>query len=322
MKKLIAFVACMAAALGLSSMPGLAHAQSPSKMLRIIVPFQPGGMQDVIARHLSSELGARFGTTVIVENKAGASGTMAADAVSRMPPDGTTLMITTGGAISIAPHLRPNLPYDPAKDFVAVAMVADMPMALAVRADSPLKTMADVVREAKRRPGQLTVGNTGVGSISHLSAELFAQALNIKLLHVPYKGVGSVQDLVGGQIEMIMTSSVSTEDLVKSKKVRVLGTFSKQRLPSAGGAPTVSEAMGIEGLEFPVWVGILAPAGTEPAQLKRLSTEILAICNAAPMRAQLKEIVACADSNALESILREDRQRWGEIIRKANIKAQ
>ncbi|HSW17709.1 MAG TPA: tripartite tricarboxylate transporter substrate binding protein [Ramlibacter sp.] len=309
---LSAHVSCIAAA---QTMPD-------GKPVRIVVPFSAGGQQDAIARYLATGLTSQLGTPVVVENKAGASGMIAAESVAKGPADGSNLLLTTGAAISIAPHFYPKLSYNPAKDFVSVAMIADIPMSLAVRANSPYKSLADVVADARTRPEKVSVANTGIGSISHLTGELFSQALGIKLLHVPYKGVGSIQDLIGGQVDLIMTSAVSLDSLVASQKVRVLGTFTKERVPTSGGAPTVSEALGLKGLEFPVWVAVLAPAKTPPKQLERISAELLAICKTASTTEAFKGITACADAKTLDRVVLEDRQRWGEIIRKANIKPE
>ncbi|MGE0805191.1 MAG: Bug family tripartite tricarboxylate transporter substrate binding protein [Burkholderiaceae bacterium] len=316
----IVVASVLAGGLALSWAGGIAHAQD-AKLLRIIVPFQAGGQQDVIARHLAAELTPRLGATVIVENRPGASGMLAAEQLAKMPGDGSALMMTTGGAISIAPHLYPKLPYDPVKDFAPVAMIADIPMSVVVRSESPFKRLDDLVREAKARPGQITVANTGQGSISHLTTELFAQRAGIKLLPVPYKGVGAIQDLVGGQVDVLMVSAVSVEALVESRKVRVLGTFTTSRLPKVGDAPTVAEALGLQGLEFPVWVGLLAPAATPAATLARLGGELVAACNAPSTQQKFKDIISCRPGPAFGRVIDEDRVRWGETIRNAGIKA-
>lgn len=310
--------ACLLAAAALA-IAAPASAQE-GKLLRIIVPFQAGGQQDVLARHLATHLAPRLGGSVIVENRPGASGMLAAEQVARMPRDGSVLMMTTGGAISIAPHLYPKLPYDPVKDFAAVGMIADIPMAIVVRADSPLRTAEDLVKAARARPGRISVANTGNGSISHLTTELFAQRTGIQLLPVPYKGVGAVQDLVGGQVEVLMISAASVESLVETNKARVLATFTSARLPGVGGAPTVTEALGVKGLDFPVWVGLLAPAGTPAAVLARLDQEIQAICGAPASLEKFRNLLACRNGPALARVIEEDRERWGETIRKAGIK--
>jgi tripartite-type tricarboxylate transporter receptor subunit TctC len=213
----------------------------------------------VIARYLGAKLTDRLGTPVIIDNKAGAGGIVAADAVAKAT-DGATVLLATGGAVTIAPHLQAKLPYDPVHELVPVALVADTPMTLSVRTESPYKTIADVLRDAKARPGQVTYASTGNGTVSHLTGALLAQASGVNLLHVPYRGAApALTDLLGGQVATIVTSVASIEPMVASGKARVLGTFSRAALPSMGTAPTVGEATGLAGMEVPVWVGVMAP---------------------------------------------------------------
>jgi tripartite-type tricarboxylate transporter receptor subunit TctC len=208
--------------------------QANDKPLRIVVPFAAGGAQDVIARYLGAKLTEKLGGTVIVDNKAGAGGIVAADAVAKAT-DGATVLLATGGAITIAPHLQAKLPYDPAHDLAPVALVGDTPMTIAVRTESPYKTLADVLRDAKAKPGQVTYASTGNGTVSHLTGALLAQATGVDLLHVPYRGAApALTDLLGGQVALIVTSAASIEPMVASSKARVLGTFSRAALPSLG----------------------------------------------------------------------------------------
>jgi tripartite-type tricarboxylate transporter receptor subunit TctC len=199
--------------------------QQNDKPLRIVVPFAPGGAQDVIARYLGAKLTDKLGAPVIIDNKAGAGGIVAADAVAKAT-DGATVLLATGGAITIAPHLQAKLPYDPVHDLVPVALVGDTPMTLSVRTESPYKTLADVLRDAKAKPGQVTYASTGNGTVSHLTGALLAQAGGVNLLHVPYRGAApALTDLLGGQVALIVTSVASIEPMVASGKARVLGTF-------------------------------------------------------------------------------------------------
>ena len=240
-----------------------AQAGPDARPLHIVVPFAPGGAQDVIGRYLGTKLTARLGVPVIIDNKAGAGGVIAADAVAKAAPDGNTLLLATGGAITVAPHLNAKLPYDARRDFVAVAMVADTPMTLDVRAQSPYTSVADVLRDAKARPGQVSFGSTGNGTVSHLTGELFAQTAGVQLLHVPYRGAApAITDLLGGQVALMVTSATSIEPMVQDNKARALASFTTARLPTLRGAPTMAEASGFKGLEVPVWVGLLAPAKT------------------------------------------------------------
>ena len=311
----------MLLAAGLAAGSG-AHAQNTPSVIKLIVPFAPGGAQDVIGRYLAEKLGPRLGTTMIVDNKAGAGGIIAADAVAKAAPDGYTLFLASGGAISIAPHLQPKLPYDPRRDFVAVAMVADTPMTLATGAQSPYKTVADVIRDAKAHPGQIAYASTGLGTISHLTGELFAQSVGIKLLHAPYKGAApAISDLIGGQVPLIVTSTASIDPHQDSGKARVLGTFTAQRVEQFKDVPTMADS-GIKGLEVPVWVGILAPAKLPADKVEKLAAEIMAICQLPETRTRFKALGAetvCAGPKPFDKVVSDDYQRWGTVIRAANI---
>lgn len=300
-----------------------AQAQST---LRIVVPFAPGGAQDVIARWFGAKLAERTKTTVIVDNKAGAGGVLAADAVAKAAPDGQTLLLATGGAISIAPHLNPKLPYDAKKDFAGVAMVADTPMTIAVRADSPFKSLADVLREAKAKPGALAYASTGPATVSHLTGALLAQTAGVELLHVPYKGAApAMNDLLGGQVPLIVASAASVDPMAEAGKVRVLATFSRAQLLSLKGVPTVSEASGLSGLDVPVWVGFLAPAGTPANQIEKLGAEVVAICQLPETQERFRGLGAaplCAGRAALEKTIAEDSERWAQVVRRGGIKLE
>lgn len=324
-----AFVNSLAAVVGIALIGPSATAQtSPldGKTLKIVVPFAPGGAQDVIGRYIGTTLAARTGMTVVVDNKPGAGGVIAADAVAKAAPDGTTALMASGGAISIAPHLIAKLSYDPLRDFVAVAMVADTPMTLGVRAQSPYASMADLLRDAKARPGQVSFASTGNGTVSHLTGELLAQSAGVKLLHVPYRGAApAMTDLVGGQVATIVTSSASIDPMVESGKARVLATFTKSRLDAMHGAPTMTEATGIAGLEVPVWSGLLMPAKTPAAIVERLSSELVAICKLPETQARFKGLgatAACGTSKELEKVINDDYQRWGKVVKQGNIKGE
>ena len=301
-----------------------AHAQPAP--LHIVVPFAPGGAQDVIGRYIGNKLAPLLGVPVVIENKAGAGGVIAADAVAKAAPDGNTILLATGGAISIAPHLNAKLAYDPRKDLVPVAMIADTPMTLGVRAQSPYLTVADVLRDAKARPGQVSFASTGNGTISHLTGELFAQTAGVQLLHVPYRGAApALTDLLGGQVTLIVTSSASIEPMVQDKKARVLATFTPRRLPNLKDTPTMREATGLNGLEVPVWVGFMAPARTPAALIEKLEAQIVAVCKLPETQERfsgLGAVTICGGHKDMEKIVADDYERWGKVIRQGNVKAE
>ena len=312
----------LAAAAGLAVMP--LHAQpNGDRPLRIVVPFAPGGAQDVIARYLGVKLTEKLGGSVIVDNKAGAGGIVAADAVAKAT-DGATVLLATGGAITIAPHLQARLPYDPAADLAPVALVGDTPMTVAVRTESPYRTLADALRDAKAKPGQVTYASTGNGTVSHLTGALLAQASGVNLLHVPYRGAApALTDLLGGQVALIVTSAASIEPMVASGKARVLGTFSRAALPGLGTPPTVAEAAALAGMDVPVWVGVMAPARMPAASLEKLSAALVEVCNLPETRqrfAQLGAVNTCGGGAALGKVIAEDNQRWAKVIKQGGIK--
>lgn len=298
-------------------------AQTDNKPLRIVVPFAPGGAQDVIARYLGAKLNGKLGTTVIVDNKAGAGGIVAADAVAKAT-DGATVLMATGGAITVAPQLQSKLPYDPRRDLVPVALIADTPMTVAVRSDSAYKTLADVLRDAKARPGQVSYASTGNGTVSHLTGALLGQAAGVTLLHVPYRGASpALTDLMGGQVSMIVTSAASIDPMVQSGKARVLGTFSKAQLPTLGNPPTVGEAGKLRGMEVPIWVGVMAPARMPADQVKKLSAALLEVCQLPETQqhfAQLGAVSTCGGSAELDKVIAEDSQRWADVVKLGGIK--
>lgn len=290
--------------------------------IRFIVPFAPGGAQDTLARWYAAQLTQRSDYAVIVENQPGGAGSIAANYVSQAAPDGRTLLLATGGAITIAPHLR-ELPYDPEADFAPVALIADTPMTLAVRADSPFQTLDDVVSAAREDPGALTYGSTGHASVSHLTGALLAQATDTDLLHVPYQGAApAITDLMGGHIDMMVNSAASIEQQVSSGAARVLVVFSPVQLSNLQDIPTIEEAVGAEDLNSPVWAGFLAPAGTPEERLLDLASNIMEVCELPETQERylaLGATVTCGDASALTATMSEDGQRWGKVISEGNI---
>jgi tripartite-type tricarboxylate transporter receptor subunit TctC len=317
----------LAALFATAAVAGGAHAQSaPGQPLRLVVPFAAGGAQDVIGRYIGNKLAPRLGVPVVVENKAGAGGVIAADYVAKAAPDGNTVLLATGGAISIAPHLNPKLPYDPRKDFTAVALLADTPMTMAVRTQSAYASVADVIKDAKANPGKVTYASTGQGTVSHLTGELFAQSVGVQLTHVPYRGAApAITDLLGGQVATMVTSSASIEPMVADKKARVLGTFTAKPLSNFPGAPTMNEATAAKNLEVPVWVGVLAPAKTPAAAVEKLAAEIHAICQLPETQERFKTLgalVTCGGPKELAKVVADDDARWGKVIKQGNIKGE
>ena len=252
-----------------------AHAQDyPNKSIRLIVPFTPGGGNDIMGRFLGAKLTERFGRQVIVENRPGADGIIGADLVAKALPDGYTLLIiSVSYTMNAALH---KLPYDPVKSFAPVAQIGHGPSVLAVTPALPVNSVAQLIALAKARPGQLHYASSGVGGVNHFSAELFKLATKTDIVHVPYKGGGpAMMDVMAGQVELHFNALVSALVHIRSGKLKALGVGSLQRTPVLPNVPAIAET--VPGFEASVWWGILAPAGTAPPIVGKLNSEINAI---------------------------------------------
>lgn len=302
----------------------LAATAAQADTLRIIVPFSPGGAQDTLARWYGTQLGQNTDFQVIVENRPGASGSIAANEVAQSATDGNTytVLAASGGAITVGPNMH-DLTYDVFEDFKSIASTFDTPMTLAVRADSPYESVEDVIAAAKEEPGDIAFASTGFGSVSHLTGELFQQSLDIDLLHIPYKGAApGLTDLLGGDVPLMITSAASVEQYVESGDARVLAAFSPVELSNLEGVPTIEEVTGIEGLNSPVWGGYLAPAGMDDEVIATLTDAILEICDDTETRelyGRLGATAICGDAEALDEIIAEDFARWEKVIKEGGI---
>jgi tripartite-type tricarboxylate transporter receptor subunit TctC len=275
---------CIVAAVG--PVPIAAAQATLPKSIRIVVPFSPGGSNDVIARAIAAPLAKRLDIPVIVENKAGAAGVIGSDAVAKSPRDGSVLLLTSSSFLTAA-ATQAQLPYDPLAAFAPVAMVGRGPMLVAVSATTPFRTPADLVAAAKAKPGALNYGTAGVGSIAHLTTELLDDGANIRMTHVPYKGAANAAvDLAGGQIQVMVSNYSTLAPLVKAGKIRVLAVTSKE--PHAAFPDLPPAAAVAPGFAVDIWVGVFAPAGTPPSIVERLNQEINAIA-ASPELAPLLE---------------------------------
>ena len=247
-------------------------ASAQPALVRLVVPFPPGGSNDVIARAMAPQLSKRLATSVIVENKAGAAGVIGSEAVAKAPADGSHLLLTSSTFLTTA-ATQAKLPYDPIGAFVPVAMVAEGPMLLAVPADKPIRTPADLVAAAKARPGALNYGTAGVGSIAHLATELLNGAAGVQTTHVPYKGAGpALIDLAAGQIDLMISNYSSLVPQMKSGKVRAIAVTSARPSPAFPDLPPIAAAVPGYGIE--IWVSVVAPAGMPAALVERLNKEI------------------------------------------------
>jgi len=291
----------------------------PSKTIRIIVPFTPGGSTDIVARHLAEKLRASLGQTVVVENKPGAGGTLGTDLVAKSPPDGYTLGIVPG-AHAINASLQRNLPYDTLRDFAPVIHIANVASMVVVNPAVPVKTIDELVKLAKARPGTINYGSAGAGTVTHMTGELFNIKAGTQLTHVPYKGSSqALTDLIGGQVQVMFANFPGTLQHVHSGKLRVLAVNGAQRSKLLPEVPTVAES-GVPGYEANTWYGVIAPAGTPRPIVMRLNAEIARALESAEIRQFLAAEGGEAVGGSPEefgSFIRKDVARWAEVASKS-----
>lgn len=308
------------------ALPALAWAQSapwPAKPITMVVGSAPGGSNDTFARAIGKKLSEALGHPVVVDNKPAGGGVLANAIVAKAPPDGYNLVVlsstfTTGAAV------RTNLQYDAVKSFKPVAMLGKGPLLVTVPADSPYKTINELVAAAKASPGKLNYGTSGAGSINHFATELFMDGAGIRMTHVPYKGMGpATTDLLSGQIQVLVASAPSILGQVKGGRARALAVTSAQRSPVAPDLPSLEQS-GYKGSATELWWGVLAPAGTPPAIVERLNTEINKIVLSADMKEFfLKEGAepAAMKPAEFESFIAGEIDRWKKVAKAADIKA-
>ncbi len=300
---------------------GIASAQSyPAKPIRFVVPFTPGGSQDVIGRLFAQKVSDSMGHQVVVDNRGGAAGLIAAELVAKAPPDGYTIFLVTGGPISLAPALHAKLPYDPLKDFVHITQLVDTPMALIVTTSLPVKSVADLIALAKAKP--LNYASTGNGSISHLTMEALKLATGTHMTHVPYKGAApAFIDMLSGQVSLMFTSTASAAPYTSGGKLRALAVASRKRTAMMPDAPTLIEA-GIKNFESTVWVGVSATGGTPQLIVMRLHDEFVRALKAPDLTERLAALGADPVGSTPEqfaALIREDIARWAKVVKASGV---
>jgi tripartite-type tricarboxylate transporter receptor subunit TctC len=303
---------------------GAAAAQTyPSKPIRIVVPFTPGGSTDILARSLGQKLNEAWKQPVIVENRPGAGGAIGAELVAKAAPDGYTLLMGHIGTLAVNPTFYPKLPYDAVKSFAPVALIASVPNVLVVHPSVPAKDVAELVALAKAKPGSLTYSTGGNGSAAHLAMEYFKLQTGTDIVHVPYKGAApAVTDVVAGQVSMTMTGAPALMPHVQAGKLRALGVSSPKRLAAFPQLPTIAEA-GVKGFDATQWYGVVAPAGTPADVVRKLNAEIRAIMQSPEMQERLRTEGAIATVSTPEEfakLIAAEIERWGKVIRTAGMK--
>lgn len=307
-----------------TAFPLAAAAQGfPSKPIRLIVPFSPGGATDVISRLVGQQLGEQLGQQVIVDNRSGANGNIGTALAVRSAPDGYTLVMSYDGTMAINPSVYRKMPFDPLQDLAPVASVAQLPLLMVVHPSVPAKSVAEFVAFAKSRPGMVNYSSAGYGSAGHLAAELFAGRAGINIVHVNYKGGGqAVGALLGGEIQMLMTGLTTVEGHLKNGKLRALAFTSPKRMPGAPAVPTFEES-GFPGFVVQSWYGILVPAGTPAQIVSRLNVEINKVIGVPAVRARLLALGTEPTGGTAEQFgatIRADTARWAKVVAKAGIK--
>ena len=296
----------------------------PQKPIRMIVPFTPGGSTDILARAIGQELTKAWGQSVVIENIAGAGGSIGADKAAKSPADGYTLLMGHIGTLAVNPSLYPKLPYNPVKDFAPVAWVARVPNILVVNPNVPAKNVQELVALAKSKPGQLSYGSGGNGSAANLATEYFKMQTETAILHIPYRGtVPAVTDLMGGQIQILFTGAPAVMGQVKSGQLRALAVSSPKRLDALPELPTVAEA-GYKNFEADQWYGVVAPAGTPRDIVLKLNQQINASLNSAELKKRFSTDGAGGKPEKPEAfgkLIVQEIERWRPVITSGRVKA-
>lgn len=296
----------------------------PTKAIKIVVPYTPGGGTDITARTIALKLSERLGQPVVVDNRPGAGGNIGHDIVAKAAPDGYTLMIT-GLSLVTNGYLQDKLPYDPIQDFAPISLAVTIPNVLAVYPGLAANSVKELIALAKTKPGGLNYASAGNGTSLHLAAELFKLLAQVNLTHVPYKGSGQAEpDVIGGQIEMIFDPLASVLPHIKSGRLRALGISTAVRSAVLPDVPTIAEA-GVPGYEFAAWFGFFAPGKTAPEIISKLNREIVAILNLADVRKKLTSLgvdFVASTPQQLATQMRADAAKWAKVFKQTDTNAQ
>jgi tripartite-type tricarboxylate transporter receptor subunit TctC len=314
--------------LALTAMGGVANAEGyPTKAVKLVVGFAPGGTIDVVARIVADKLGSKLGKPFVVENRSGANGILAATAVAQSDPDGYTIFVSNSSTITLNPTLFKDIKYSPERDFAPITTVISVPLILAVDTTNPqtagIKTLADLVALAKSKPGMVTYGSAGNGNITHLAFELLSQKAGIQMLHVPYRGAAAAEVGLLGHEVMVVFDTLSAVQLVNAGKFRALAVSSSERLASLPDVPTIAE-LGYPGFDVTFWVGLFVPKATPAAIVDLLNKEIVTGATEAAVRERLEpqgNVLTLSQAAFAEKIQKETRE-LADVVAKANIKAE
>ncbi len=315
----------LAMAPALSPCPVSAQAPDawPSKPVRLLLPFPPGGPTDILGRIVSDRLSAALGQPVVVENRGGAGGNVGAEAAAKSAPDGYTILLVSN-PIAISPSLYTRLNYDPQKDFAPVGLLATVPNVMVTHPSVPAHTLQEFIALAKSKPGGMNFGSGGAGTSNHAAGELFNIVAGVKLVHVPYKGVNlAMNDVLAGQIQLVVIGVPAAGPHIKAGRLRALAVIAPQRLPALPDVPTVAEA-GLPNFEVTTWYGVLAPAGTPKAIVGRLNSELVRIMHSPELKDRLAAMAtepATGTPEEFADFIKRETAKWGEVVRQAGLKA-
>ena len=295
----------------------------PARPIRLIVPFPAGGGTDIITRELANKVG-HSGYTFVVDNKPGSGGNLGVDAAAKAPADGYTLVMGQTSNLAINPSLYSRLPYDSQKDLTPISLVASSPLVIVASAESPYKTLADVVKAAKDKPGSINFASSGNGTVAHLTTESFQKVAGIKLTHIPYKGASQgVTDVIGGQVQLYMSSVTTLIGHIKNGKLRALAVTSAGRTDDLPNVPTIAES-GYKGFEAATWFGVLGPAGMPKDVVAKLNTGINKALATPEMKARLAAQGADVMGSTPEkfaAFMHDEAGRWGKVVKESGAKA-
>ncbi len=295
----------------------------PSRPIRVLIAFPPGGPTDFVGRLLVDKMSALVGQRVYIENKAGANGTVGADIIAKADPDGYSLFLTTAGAVTISPHVMANLPYDSLRDFAPIAEVVTNTTVLVVTPKMAIKTAKELVALAKQKPGAITFGSTGIGSTTHLAQVLLADAANVQFLHVPYRGAAPMlTDLLGGQVQVIAADLTVLMAQIEAGTVVPIGAVANQRNPTIPDVPTLAE-QGYPNTDASNWYALLAPAKTPPALINKVNNALNTALADPDVRSKIVKSGAVpvgGTPQALATFMRSEYDKWGRVVREHGIK--
>ncbi|MGB9115788.1 Bug family tripartite tricarboxylate transporter substrate binding protein [Bradyrhizobium sp.] len=314
-----------AAAVAMFAVGGIASAQSsfPSRPVHIFVPYSAGGGVDILARTLGDAVSRQWGQSVVVENRPGAGGVVASQALVTSAPDGYTLIVVASGHAT-NPFLYPKIPYDTFKDFTPISLLASSANILLVRADSPFKTLGDMIAQARAKPGSLSFGHAGNGTSTHLAGELLKNLARIDVDAISYKGgAPAINDLLGGQIPMSFNNTPEASGQLQAGTLRALAVTTASRTPFLPNVPAISET--VPGYDTEVWWGLLGPAGMAPELVAKLSQDFVAALNTEPVKERLSKLGASpigSSPQQFDAKIRAEYEKWGPIIKAAGLKAE